>query len=166
MSKVCNTFEEMMQDKGARRKVYEVKRRKKNVIEKVETDSKVRKNLEMWMINEKDEKIQSQKTKVVRERKMSEKIESKECEKGAKSGTWSSQSKTIKRDSKLLKDGKVTGQKTLDRHRRQVECKSDKKITGNFENKNQEFKNSNVVQKERKLGEKVKIWNEFFLHYI
>ena len=85
--KVCNTFEEMMQDKGVRRKVYEVKRRKKKVIEKVEKDSKVRKNLEMWMNKEKDEKIQSQKTKVVKERKISGKIESKKCEKGAKSET-------------------------------------------------------------------------------
>jgi len=33
LRKVCNTFEEMMQDKGARRKVYEVQRRMKKVIE-------------------------------------------------------------------------------------------------------------------------------------
>ena len=35
-------------------------------------------------------------------------------------------------------------------------------MTGNFENKNLEIKNSNLVQKERKLGKKVNIWNEFF----
>ena len=52
---VCNTFEEMMENTEARRKVYEVKNKRKKTVDKVEKDDRenpMRKNLERWMRQE------------------------------------------------------------------------------------------------------------------
>ena len=56
---VCNTFEEMMENTEARRKVYEVKNKRKKTVDKVEKDDRenpMRKNLERWMRQENCEK--------------------------------------------------------------------------------------------------------------
>ena len=56
---VCNTFEEMMENTEARRKLYEVKNKRKKTVDKVEKDDRenpMRKNLERWMRQENCEK--------------------------------------------------------------------------------------------------------------
>ena len=53
---MCNSFEEMMQNTGARRKVYEVKKKRKRSVEKVDRENPMRKSMENWVVKEKTEK--------------------------------------------------------------------------------------------------------------
>ena len=53
---MCNSFEEMMQNTGAQRKVYEVKKKRKRSVEKVDRENPMRKGMDNWVVKEKTEK--------------------------------------------------------------------------------------------------------------
>ena len=99
---MCNSFEEMMQNTGARRKVYEVKKKRKRSVEKVDRENPMRKSMENWVVKEKTEKHEVLEFRESRPNSKVVNHDKLEMIGGAKVKTWSSQPE-IRIQSSILK---------------------------------------------------------------